>query len=196
MLSAMPLSPQTPPRSSRMSCRSSTGTASSRGTTLKRYGPVPSSLPPCCWQLPAACQVPQLKAARRRQVCLSAPHLSPRPCFWDWGRCSHRLGASFPVLGHPGDQAFRVAIPPHPTDAGRTLQPCCCPVVAAGCLAESILGHLLARQKLGGTYSFFSQKQIILLLPVWGQGKALCLLVLAWGRLGLFFPSGAFRETY
>lgn len=98
--------------------------------------------------------------------------------------------------GHPGHQTCCAFVPPHPTDDARTPQPCCRPLLAARCLAESVLWHHLARQMLGKIYSLFSQKQMILLLLVWGQAKALHFLPLAWGRLGLFFQSGAFRETY
>uniref|UniRef100_A0A8C8BRF2 Diacylglycerol kinase n=1 Tax=Otus sunia TaxID=257818 RepID=A0A8C8BRF2_9STRI len=51
-----------------MSWRSSTGTASSRGTTPNRYGPVPSGLPPCCWQLPAPRQPPQPSSGSSKQL--------------------------------------------------------------------------------------------------------------------------------
>lgn len=39
-------------------------------------------------------------------------------------------------------------------------------------------------------------KQFLLLLPTWGHGQALYLVTFTWGRLGLFVPSGAFRESY
>lgn len=203
MLSVMPLSPQTPPRSSRMSWRSSMGMASSRGTTLNRYGPVPSSLPACCWHLLASLSpAPAAKSSQEKADLSVRPPASPHGRAPRTGKDAPRDGEHLsqpPTTsspGHPGDQACRTAIPPHPTDAPRTPWLHCCPVLAAGSLAESVLGHLLARQKPGGIYFLFPQKQMILLLPMQGQGKALCLLAFAWGRLGLFFLSGAFRETY
>lgn len=78
------------------------GTVCCRSTTLNRYGPVPSSLSPLCWQLPDTpaplAHIPQLKTARRRQIICLTVCPSPWPCSWDWERCSHRWQRVPPML--------------------------------------------------------------------------------------------------
>lgn len=103
-------------------------------------------------------QLPQLEAAGRRQVCPSVcPPAAPRTCPPRTGRDAPTDG-ELPPQPHPRDQACGAAVPPHPTDAAGPLRLRCHPVLAAGGLAESDLGHFLARQRPGGIYSLFPPK--------------------------------------
>lgn len=150
-----------------MSWRSSTATASSRGTTPNRYGPVPSSLPHTTGSFWSPQDSPS-----------PAPTIKSR---WEKAGLSVRPMAVLPGLGKVSPQ-LGSCVPPAVRGASLAVQqshpiPATLPSHVS-CLADSLLGHLLARQKLGGIFSLLP-KQMILLLPERGQGMTLCLLALA-----------------
>ena len=123
LLSAMLLSPQTPPRSSRMSWRSSMGMVSSRGTTLNRYSPFPSSLPHCLLSYTST-----VDAAGRPMESPPPSHPIPSPPI-----------PSPPIPSHP--------IPSHLSCHPIPFHPILSHLIPS--LTESILGHFLDRQNQG-----------------------------------------------
>lgn len=108
MLSAMLLPPQTPPRSSRMSWRSSMGMVSSRGTTLNRYSLSHPAFPTACSATPAQ----QMLLGDPSSLVISPIISYPIPPFPYYPTPCHSTHstASHPILSHP----IPSLLPSHP----------------------------------------------------------------------------------